>query len=124
MKRFRFLGVGGNRSVRRKSTKAGMESRNQIHIQPLASLVKGKCSSTTPTCLATGVVCHPDTEENIGPTKSLAVPGFEPGTYRTARENFTSVPHYSEKKGTVWLRQHSGDFSICREVLISQSPPK
>ena len=30
----------------------------------LAALVKGKCSSTKPTCLATGVLCHPDTEQN------------------------------------------------------------
>ena len=35
----RFLGVGGNRSARRKPTKAGMESANQIHIQPLASCI-------------------------------------------------------------------------------------
>ena len=39
MKGFRFLGVGGNRSARRKPTKAGMESANQIHIQPLASCI-------------------------------------------------------------------------------------
>ena len=30
----------------------------------LAALVKGKCSNTKPTRLATGVVCHPDTEQN------------------------------------------------------------
>ena len=30
----------------------------------LAALVKGKCSSTKPTRLASGVVCHPDTERN------------------------------------------------------------
>ena len=59
--RFRFLGVGGNWSSRRKPTKADMESANQIHIQPL---VKQKCSSTKPTRLAAGVVCHPDTEQN------------------------------------------------------------
>ena len=34
MKEFWFLGVGGNRSTRRKPTKAGMESANQTHIQP------------------------------------------------------------------------------------------
>ena len=34
-----FLGVGGNQSIRRKPTKAGMESANQIHIQPLASCI-------------------------------------------------------------------------------------
>ena len=39
MGRVRFLGVGGNRSARRKPTKAGMESANQIHIQPLASCI-------------------------------------------------------------------------------------
>ena len=64
----RFLGVGGNRSAQRKPTKAGMESANQIHIQPgynwLAALVKGKCTSTKPTRLATGVVCHPYSEQN------------------------------------------------------------
>ena len=35
----RFLGVGGNRSARRKPTKAGMESANKIHIQPLTSCI-------------------------------------------------------------------------------------
>ena len=30
----------------------------------LAALVKGKCSSTKPTRLTTGVLCHPDTEQN------------------------------------------------------------
>ena len=30
----------------------------------LAALVKGKCSSIKPTRLATGVMCHPDTEQN------------------------------------------------------------
>ena len=30
----------------------------------LAALVKGECSSTKPTHLATGVVCHPDSEQN------------------------------------------------------------
>ena len=34
-----ILGEGGNRSARRKPTKAGMESGNQIHIQPLASYI-------------------------------------------------------------------------------------
>ena len=33
--RILILGVGGNKSARRKPTKAGMESANQIHIQPL-----------------------------------------------------------------------------------------
>ena len=39
MKGFRFLGVRGNQSARKKPTKAGMESVNQIHIQPLASCI-------------------------------------------------------------------------------------
>ena len=56
----RFLGVGGNWSARRKCTKVGMESANQIHIQPLASYIGER---TKPTCLATGVVCYPDTEQ-------------------------------------------------------------
>ena len=30
----------------------------------LAALVKGKCSSTKPTHLPTGVVCYPDKEQN------------------------------------------------------------
>ena len=30
----------------------------------LATLVKGKCLSTKPTLPATGVMCHPDTEQN------------------------------------------------------------
>ena len=30
----------------------------------LAALVKGKCSSTKPTRLTTGEMCHPDTEQN------------------------------------------------------------
>ena len=32
-----FFGVGENESARRQTTKAGMESANIIHIQPLAS---------------------------------------------------------------------------------------
>ena len=61
----RFLGVGGNRSARRKPTKAGMESATKFTYNHwLAALVKGKCTSTKPTRLATGVVCHPDTEQN------------------------------------------------------------
>ena len=67
MKEFQFLGVGGNRSARRKPTKVGMESANQTHIQPLASCIgsrKESVPSTKPTRLATGVVCHPDTEQN------------------------------------------------------------
>ena len=54
-----------------KPTKVGMESANQIHIRNhwQAALEKGKCTSTKPTNfffnrLATGVVCHPDTEQN------------------------------------------------------------
>ena len=58
MKGFRFLGVRENRSVRRKP-KAGMESANRIHIQPLRN-----CISERNQPLATGVVCHPDTEQN------------------------------------------------------------
>ena len=71
MEGFQFLGVffWGNRSARRKPTKASMELANQIH------LMKGKCSSTRPTHLATGVVHHPVTEQNR-PYKAL--PGFEP----------------------------------------------
>ena len=59
----------------------------------LTALVKGKCSSTKPTRLSTGVMCHPDTEQN----PPVALPGFEPRTYCTASENFASVLHYSTK---------------------------
>ena len=65
MKGYRFLGVGGNLSARRKPTKAGMESANQIHIQPLTSCIgERKVFEHKPTRLATGVVCHPDAEQN------------------------------------------------------------
>ena len=37
--RIQVLGVGGNRSARKIPTKVGMESANQIHIQPLASCI-------------------------------------------------------------------------------------
>ena len=57
MQEFRFLGVGGNRSTRRKPTKADMELANQIQIQL-------NCSSTKPTRIASGVVCHSETERN------------------------------------------------------------
>ena len=128
---FWFLGVGGNWSARRKPTKAGVESLNQIQSYQsiisifisipkqtsksesnkkvhvwyskvvhtlynhwLAALVKGKCSSAKWTHLAIGVVCHPDTEQNR-PTKFPALLGIEPGTYWTASETSTIVPHYS-----------------------------
>ena len=42
MEGFRFLGVEGNRTALRKSTKADMELTNQIHIQPLASCIGGR----------------------------------------------------------------------------------
>ena len=65
MKRYRFLGVGGNRSAWRKPTRAGVESANQIHIQPLASCIgERKVFEHKRTRLDTGVVCHPDTEQN------------------------------------------------------------
>ena len=70
MEGFSFFGVGGDPNAQRKPTEACMVSANQIHIQPywLVTLVKGKCTSPKPTHLATGVVCHPDTEQNR-PTK-------------------------------------------------------
>ena len=65
MKGYRFLGVRGNGSARRKPTKAFMESANQIHIQPLASCNGERTVfENKPTRLATGVVCHPDTGQN------------------------------------------------------------
>ena len=60
-----FLGVGGNRSARRKPAKADMESANQIHIQPLASCIGERKVYEHLTNLATGVVCHPDTKQNM-----------------------------------------------------------
>ena len=58
----------------------------------LAALVKGKCKSTKPTRIATGVVCHPDTEQN----RPYKIPWSCRGLNRaptacTASENFTSV---------------------------------
>ena len=72
MKEYQFLGVGGNLSARRKPTKAGMESANHIHIQPLASCIgERKVFEHKPTRLATGVVCSDTVIQNrIGPTKS------------------------------------------------------
>ena len=46
-------------------TKTGMESANQIYIQPLASCIgERKVFEPKPTRLATGVVYHPDSEQN------------------------------------------------------------
>ena len=59
----------------------------------LAALMKGKCSSTEPTRLATGVVCHPDTEQNRPYKIPWPCRGLNRGP--TASENFISVPHYS-----------------------------
>ena len=42
----------------------GYRQTKFTYIHWLAALVKGKCSSTKPTHLATGVVCHPHTEQN------------------------------------------------------------
>ena len=42
----------------------------------LAALVKWKCMSTKPSRLATGVVCHPDTEQNRALQNPLVLPGF------------------------------------------------
>ena len=56
---------GWNWSARRKPTKAGMESKTKfIYNHWLAALVNGKCLSTKPTGFTTGVVYHPDTEQN------------------------------------------------------------
>ena len=94
----------------------------------LAALVKGKCSSTKPTRLATGVKCHPDTEQNRPSKNPLALPGFEPGTYCTASENFTSVPHYSNNnpfrflQRFVWESVDSPPFNLCiSHLLLRQS---
>ena len=61
----RFLGVGGNRSARRNLPRRVWNRQTKFTYNHwLAALVKGKCSSTKPTLLATGVVCHPDTGQN------------------------------------------------------------
>ena len=66
MKGFRFLGVGGNRSARGENLPRQVWKRQTkfTYNHWLAALVKGKCSSTKPTRLATGIVCHPDSEQN------------------------------------------------------------
>ena len=51
----------------------------------LAALVKGKCTSTKPTCFITG----------SRPTKSVGPAGIEPGPYCIACKSSTSVPHCS-----------------------------
>ena len=57
-----------------------MESAKQIHINHwLAALVKVKCWSTKPTYLTTGMVCHPDTEQNRPVKNPLALLGIELG---------------------------------------------
>ena len=60
MKEFRFLGVGET-GVPGENLPSQMWNRQTkfTYNHWLAALVKGKCSSTKPTCLATGVVCHP-----------------------------------------------------------------
>ena len=70
MKGFRFSGVGGNRSALGENLPRWVWNRQTklTYNHWLAALVKGKCLSTKPTHLATGVVYHPDTEQNPGPT--------------------------------------------------------
>ena len=64
MKGFRFVGVGGNRSAGENLPRRVWNRQTKFTYNHwLAALVKGKCSSTKPTRLATGVVCHPDTEQ-------------------------------------------------------------
>ena len=67
MKGFRFLGVGGNRTGvpgENLPRRAWNRQTKLTYNHWLAALVKGKCSSTKPTRLATGVMCHHDTEQN------------------------------------------------------------
>ena len=66
MKGFRFLGVGGSRSARGNLPCRVLNRQTKFTYNHwLAALVKGKCSSTKPTRLATGVVYHPDSEQNM-----------------------------------------------------------
>ena len=61
----RFLGVGGNRMPGENLPRRVWNRQTKFTYNHwLAALVKGKCTSTKPTRLATGVVCHPDTEQN------------------------------------------------------------
>ena len=63
MEEYRFLGVGGNRSARRKTYQGGY-GIGKPNSHTTTALVKGKCSRTKPTRHATGVVCLPDTDQN------------------------------------------------------------
>ena len=87
----------------------------------LAALVKGKCLRTKPICLATGVVCHPDTEQNSQTTctKSPDPAGNWPGTYCTASKSSTSVSHYSTLHGNVLFTLVGYIFSIEFSVIVT-----
>ena len=61
----------------------------------LVALVTGKCSSTKPTRIATGVVCHLDTEQNRPYKIPWPCRELNRGPTAPQARTFTSVPHYS-----------------------------
>ena len=66
----------------------------QTKFTSLASCIcERKVFKHKPTHLATGVVCHPDSEQNRPHKIPRSCRGLNRGP--TASENFTSVPHYS-----------------------------
>ena len=82
------------RSTRGKPTKLGLESANQTHVKPLASCIGEKESvRALNQPLATGIVCHPDTEQNRPYKTPWPCRGLNLGLLHHKRQ-FTSVPHY------------------------------
>ena len=85
----------------------------------LAALVNWKCSSTKPTRLATGVVCHPDTEQNR--------PYKIPGPYRELNRGPTApqartLPVCHTKRKTyfqnfIWFHFHV--YKLCMITCVS-----
>ena len=94
---YKFINVYSCERVHGPSSTTRVWNRQTkfTHNHWLAALVEGKCLSTKPTGLPTGVLCHPDTEQKKALQNTLALPGIELETYCTASENFTSVPHFS-----------------------------
>ena len=84
----------------------------------LVALVKGKCSSTKATRLATGVVCHLDTEQNRPYKIPWPCQGLNSGTTK----NSPSVPHYST---IAWFTGRWSlkniFFSYCRQNVLPGS---
>ena len=78
----------------------GIGKPNSLNHHWLAALVKGKCTSTKPTCLTTVVVCHPGTEQNR-PKNPLPGPAENwTGDLLHQSESSTSVLHYSNLRNS------------------------